>query len=77
MRLDSIADDIRKGKFSFDEAASYLSQDKDTRNNHGLMANPNSGTARFEMQELAQATITDPSVEVFHQDFLGEFYRYS
>ena len=56
LRLDSIAKDIRNEKFSFDEAATYLSQDKDTRNNHGLMANPESGTARFEMQELAQVS---------------------
>ena len=56
LRLDSIADDIRKQKFSFDEAASYISQDKDTRNNHGLMANPQTGTARFEMQQLAQVS---------------------
>ena len=56
LRLDSIAKDIRNEKFSFDEAATYLSQDKDTRNNHGLMANPESATARFEMQELAQVS---------------------
>ncbi len=56
LRLDSIADDIRNQKFSFDDAATYLSNDKDTRNNHGLMANPESGTARFEMQELAQVS---------------------
>lgn len=56
LRLDSIAKDIRNAKFTFDEAASFLSHDKDTRNNHGLMANPNSGTARFEMQELAQVS---------------------
>lgn len=51
-RLDSIADDIRNNKFSFEEAASVLSQDKDTRNNHGLLPNPNTNTSRFEMQEL-------------------------
>lgn len=56
LRLDSIAKDIRNAKFSFDEAATFISQDKDTRNNHGLMANPRSGTARFEMQELAQVS---------------------
>ncbi|MBQ8265721.1 MAG: peptidylprolyl isomerase [Bacteroides sp.] len=56
LRLDSIAKDIRNAKFSFDEGASFLSHDKDTRNNHGLMANPRSGTARFEMQELAQVS---------------------
>jgi peptidyl-prolyl cis-trans isomerase SurA len=51
-RLDSIADDIRNGKFTFEEAASVLSQDKDTRNNHGLLPNPQTNTSKFEMQEL-------------------------
>jgi PPIC-type PPIASE domain. len=55
-RLDSISDDIRNQKFTFDDAATYISQDKDTKNNHGLMANPESGTARFEMQQLAQVS---------------------
>ena len=55
-RLDSVAKDIRNAKFAFDDAATYLSQDKDTRNNHGLMANPKTGTARFEMQDLAQVS---------------------
>lgn len=58
IRLDSIGDDIRKSKFTFDEAASVISQDKDTRNNHGLMVNinQNSGvtTSKFQMQELPQ-----------------------
>lgn len=53
-RLDSIADDIRNSKFTFEDAASHLSQDKDTRNNNGLMPNPNTNTSRFEMQELPQ-----------------------
>ena len=53
-RLDSIADDIRNGKFTFEDAALHISQDKDTRNNHGLLANPETGTSRFEMQELPQ-----------------------
>ena len=51
-RLDSIADDIRNNKFTFDEAASVLSHDKDTRNNHGLLPNPNNNTSKFEMKEL-------------------------
>lgn len=53
-RLDSIADDIRNEKFTFDQAATYISQDKDTRNNHGLMPNPYDGTSKFEMQQLPQ-----------------------
>ena len=53
-RLDSIADDIRAGKFSFSEAASYISDDKDTRNNRGLMANVSDEgrTSKFRMQDL-------------------------
>lgn len=51
-RLDSIADDIRNSKFTFEEAATYISSDKDTRNNHGLMPNKESGTSKFQMQEL-------------------------
>ena len=53
-RLDSTATDIREGKFTFDVAASYISDDKDTKNNHGLMANySESGrTSRFRMQDL-------------------------
>ncbi len=30
VRLDSIADDIRNQKFTFDDAATYISHDKDT-----------------------------------------------
>ena len=56
LRLDSIADNIRAKKFSFEEAATYLSDDKETRNNRGLMAftNPENGTrtSRFEMKNL-------------------------
>ena len=38
-RLDSIAADIRAGKFSFEEATVYLSDDKDTKNSNGLLVN--------------------------------------
>lgn len=54
-RLDSIADDIRNEKFSFEDAASLLSDDKDTRNNRGLMANITEDmrrTSKFRMQDL-------------------------
>ncbi len=53
-RLDSITNDIRAGKFSFEQAASFLSDDKDTRNNEGLMSNStaNGMTSRFQMKDL-------------------------
>ncbi len=51
-RLDSIRKEIVGGAFSFEEAARVLSHDKDTRNNKGIMMNQESGSSRFEMQEL-------------------------
>ena len=57
-RLDSIADDIRSNKFTFDDAAMVLSSDKETKNNHGILSNTNMqtgmATSRFEMRELPQ-----------------------
>ncbi|MBP3566270.1 MAG: peptidylprolyl isomerase [Paraprevotella sp.] len=61
-RLDTVAEDLRKEKFTFDEAATYLSDDKDTRKNKGLMTNtkydPSTGeqtrTSRFQLQDLPQ-----------------------
>jgi len=53
-RLDSIRTDIVDDKFPFEAAASLISDDKDTRNNHGLMANitQEGRTSRFKMSEL-------------------------
>lgn len=58
-RLDSIQSALVKEELSFDEAATFISADKDTRNNKGIMVNINqeskySGTPRFEMDELNQ-----------------------
>lgn len=56
-RMDSLYTDLESGKFTFEEAATFVSYDKDTRNNKGLMVNQNyessnNGTPKFEMQEL-------------------------
>ena len=53
-RLDSIRTDIVEGKFTFDAGASVISDDKDTRNNHGLMSNATQEgrTSRFKLAEL-------------------------
>ena len=66
--LDTIATSIRKGdvppmlkpqlttteKFTFEDGVAVFSDDKDTRNNKGLMANRSERgqTSRFQMQEL-------------------------
>lgn len=55
-RLDSIAADIKDNKFTFEDAAIALSDDKDTRKNNGLMVNFNreneSITSKFLMKDL-------------------------
>ena len=59
-RLDSIVVDIKEGDFTFEDAASVLSDDKDTRNNNGLMFYQDkekyTRTSRFKMEELPQET---------------------
>ncbi len=62
-RLDSIADDIRTQKFTFEDGATYISDDKDTKSNHGLLTNmkvTDDGqrirTSKFEMSELANVS---------------------
>ena len=58
-RLDSIQSALVKEEITFDEAATFISADKDTRNNKGIMVNMNqesnyAGTPRFELDELNQ-----------------------
>ena len=53
-RLDTLRSEIIKGKGSFEEAARFVSQDKNTRNSHGVMVNEENGTTRFEMSQLPQ-----------------------
>lgn len=54
--LDSITKDIRSEKISFEDAVRYASDDKDTRNNRGILSNnkeTGETTTRFEMSELS------------------------
>lgn len=58
-QLDSIADFVRAGKFTFEQAAEAYSQDKETYNNGGLMTNRNNesdfeGSASFRYEDLPQ-----------------------
>ena len=58
-RLDSIQTALVNDEIGFDEAATFISADKDTRNNKGIMVNMSresdyAGTPRFEMNELNQ-----------------------
>ncbi len=54
-RLDSLRTDIVVNKrVNFEEVVPYVSQDKDTRANRGMMVNSENGTTRFAMSELPQ-----------------------
>lgn len=51
-RIDSIADFIRKGDLKFEEAALRYSYDKNSRNNGGMVINPESAETKWKLTEL-------------------------
>ncbi len=51
-RVDSIANFIRDGKFKFEEAALHFSYDKDSRNNGGIVINPETSESKWKLSEL-------------------------
>ena len=64
--LDTILMDIKDGKYTFEEAAGALSQDKDTRNNFGNMVkkDPQTGMvldSRLELRDLPSAVAKEVS----------------
>ena len=66
-KIDSIADFVRKGKITWEQATYLYSSDKSTRNNGGLVTSQNTGSSKFEVAEL------DPDVsKVITQMNIGE-----
>lgn len=53
MRLDTIRQQIESDSIQFEQAVIRYSEDKNTVMNAGLMINPNTGSSRFEYQDLA------------------------
>jgi peptidyl-prolyl cis-trans isomerase SurA len=69
-RIDSIADFVRKGKMTWEQASYLYSSDKSTRNNGGLVTSQRTGSSKFEVSEL------DPDVsKVITTMNLGETSR--
>lgn len=62
--MDSIATAIRDGKLTFGAAAEKFSDDTDSKLNGGIVANPSTGTVRFEADQV------DPTV-LFQLDKLS------
>ena len=52
LRLDSLSTGIKEGEITFDDAVALYSDDKDTRNNFGLMYNRQNASSHFAMDEL-------------------------
>ena len=72
-RLDSIRTDIVEGKFPFEAGASLISDDKDTRNNNGLMFNNTEDglrTSRFKLADLP----SEVAKAVGYEPVFVEFY---
>lgn len=52
VKLDSIIAVVKRGDASFEQAVIRFSEDKETAMNAGVMMNPNTGSSRFEYQDL-------------------------
>ena len=51
-RLDSLANMIRNNEIRFEEAAGIFSFDKNSRNNAGIVINPNTMSSKFAVEDL-------------------------
>jgi peptidyl-prolyl cis-trans isomerase SurA len=61
LQLDSILQWIKEGKYTFEEAARLFSDDKDTKQNGGLMVNPQTASTKFDNETLSEI---DPNIIV-------------
>ncbi len=71
-RLDSLAKMIRNTEIPFEEAAQIFSYDKNSRNNSGIVINPNSMSSKFSVEELdpdVSKIITKMNVNEVSQPF--------
>jgi peptidyl-prolyl cis-trans isomerase SurA len=57
--IDSISKLIRKDSITFSEGAAKFSDDKNTKYNGGVIANPQTGQTKWEMDQVGQM---DPSL---------------
>lgn len=50
--IEKIVSEIKEGKITFEEAVKKYSEDKDTKNNGGLIINPYTGESTFELTRM-------------------------
>jgi len=73
-QIDSIADFIRKGTFKFEEAALRWSYDKNSRNNGGMVINPETSESKWKLSELdpdVSKIITKMNINEISKPFLS------
>ncbi len=71
-RLDSLAKMIRNNEIRFEEAAGIFSYDKNSRNNAGIVINPNTMSSKFSAEDLdpdASKVITKMNVNEISSPF--------
>lgn len=54
-QITKLKKDIEEGKITFEEAVKKYSEDKDTKNNGGLIVNPQTGESRFDLTRMPPA----------------------
>jgi peptidyl-prolyl cis-trans isomerase SurA len=54
-RTEQIAKDIKQGTITFEDAVKKYSEDKDTKNNGGVIINPYSGETKFDLTRMDPA----------------------
>ena len=73
LRIDSLAEFIRKGTITWEQASYRYSSDKTTRNNAGLVASKRSGSSKFQADELdpdVSKIITEMNIGETSEPFL-------
>jgi peptidyl-prolyl cis-trans isomerase SurA len=53
-KLDTLANQIRNGEIDFAKAAQFVSEDKETKNNGGLLVNPQTGSSKLSIDILSK-----------------------
>lgn len=74
-----VVNDIKTGKITFDEAVKIYSNDKDTKNDGGLLVNPSTGESKFDLTRMDPAFYARVSdlkegelSDVFYDEQVGE-----
>ena len=54
-KAERVADDIKNSRITFEEAVAKYSDDRETKNNNGLIINPYSGESKFDLTRMDPA----------------------